>query len=231
VGGLQVAEDGLRLEVRRWAPCADRAGDLRYRIADGSGAAVTRFRPNHERRMHLVLVARDLSAYQHVHPLMAADGTWWAPVMVPAAGPYRAFAAFWPAGRDRPVTLGVDLAVPGRYLPRPLPPEQPTVVVDGYAATLDGCLRAGEVSRVGVRLRRDGQPVTDPQPHLGAYGHLVALRDGDLAYLHVRPAADPVPGPAVAFAVGVPSAGTYRLFFEFRHDDVVRTAGFTATAR
>ena len=29
--------------------------------------------------------------------------------------------------------------------------------------------------------------MTDLQPYLGAYGHLVALRDGDLAYLHVHP--------------------------------------------
>ena len=38
-----------------------------------------------------------------------------------------------------------------------------------------------------LTVTKDGQPVTDLQPYLGAYGHLVALRAGDLAYLHVHP--------------------------------------------
>lgn len=39
---------------------------------------------------------------------------------------------------------------------------------------------AGSGAKVGV-------PVTDLQEYLAAYGHLVALRQGDLAYLHVHP--------------------------------------------
>ena len=83
-------------------------------------------------------------------------------------------------------------------------------------------------------LRRDGRPVTDLQPYLEAYGHLVALRDGDLAYLHVHPLGSPgdgttAPGPAITFAAAVPSEGAYRLFLDFRHGDEVRTAEFTAT--
>jgi hypothetical protein len=78
-------------------------------------------------------------------------------------------------------------------------------------------------------------PVTDLQPYLGAYGHLVALREGDLAYLHVHPEGAPgdgatPAGPRVEFAAEVPSAGTYRLFLDFRHAGVVRTAEFTVAA-
>jgi hypothetical protein len=76
---------------------------------------------------------------------------------------------------------------------------------------------------VAVRVSRDGEPVTDLEPYLGAYGHLVALREGDLAYLHVHPEGGDA-GPEVPFAVEVPSAGGYRLFFDFRHEGVVRTA-------
>ncbi|NKX51639.1 hypothetical protein HER39_13910, partial [Arthrobacter deserti] len=38
-----------------------------------------------------------------------------------------------------------------------------------------------------VIVTRGGQPVKTLEPYLGAYGHLVALRAGDLAYLHVHP--------------------------------------------
>ncbi|GGJ27025.1 hypothetical protein GCM10010121_042800 [Streptomyces brasiliensis] len=70
------------------------------------------------------------------------------------------------------------------------------------------------------------------EPYLQAYGHLVALRSGDLAYLHVHPNGEPGdgtthPGPDVSFTATAPSAGTYRLFLGFRHDGRVRTAAFT----
>jgi hypothetical protein len=73
--------------------------------------------------------------------------------------------------------------------------------------------------------------VTDLQPYLGAYGHLVALREGDLAYLHVHPDGHPgdgttAPGPDVVFGAEVPSPGRYLLFLDFRHDGEVHTAPF-----
>jgi hypothetical protein len=78
----------------------------------------------------------------------------------------------------------------------------------------------------------DGQPVTDLQPYLAACGHLVALREGDLAYLHVHPEEAPgdgrtPAGPEIVFTAQVPSAGTYRLFLDFRHGGRVHTAAFT----
>ncbi|TDC84427.1 hypothetical protein E1193_05655 [Micromonospora sp. KC606] len=229
-GGLQVSQDGYTLALGPPALSAGRAGELAFRIVDATGAAVTRFRTTHERLMHLVLVGRDLTGYRHVHPELSPDGTWRVRVTPEAPGPLRAIADFWPADADRAVTLGVDVPVPGRYAPRPPAEPQETIVVDGYTVTLDGGLRPGESNQVLVWLGRDGKPVGDLQPHLGAYGHLVALRHGDLAYLHVHPAAASRPESVVAFGVTVPSAGTYRLFFEFRHRDVVHVAEFTVTA-
>ena len=57
-------------------------------------------------------------------------------------------------------------------------------------------------------VTQDGEPVTDLQPYLGAYGHLVALRDGDLGYLHVHPDGEPgagTPGPEIAFDTESPA--------------------------
>jgi hypothetical protein len=75
--------------------------------------------------------------------------------------------------------------------------------------------------------------VTSLQPYLGAFGHLVSLRDGDLAYLHTHPAAEAHDGdrggPTVAFATEFPTAGSYRLFLDFKADGKVHTAEFTVT--
>ena len=81
-------------------------------------------------------------------------------------------------------------------------------------------------------MHKDGEPVTDLQPYLAAYGHLVILRAGDLAYVHVHPNGEPgdgvtAPGPDVTFHTAVPGLGTYRLFLDFKHGDLVRTAAFT----
>jgi hypothetical protein len=110
-----------------------------------------------------------------------------------------------------------------------------TAEVDGYTVRLDGELLPGQESELTLSVSRDGEPVTDLQPYLAAYGHLVALRDGDLAYLHVHPAGEPgdgrtQPGPDITFYASVPSSGDYRLFLDFQHDGVVRTAEFTARA-
>ena len=97
---------------------------------------------------------------------------------------------------------------------------------------MTGDLVPGESSPLTLTVTRRGEPVTDLQPYLGAYGHLVALREGDLAYLHVHPEEPdgPAAGPEIPFLAEVPSVGRYRLFLDFRHDGVVRTAAFTLEA-
>ena len=108
-------------------------------------------------------------------------------------------------------------------------------MVDGYQVTLAGDLVPGQASELTLTVSKDGVPVTDLQPYLAAYGHLVALRAGDLAYLHVHPAGEPgdgvtPAGPGITFYATAPSAGDYRLFLDFQHAGVVRTAEFTVHA-
>jgi hypothetical protein len=195
-----------------------------------NGHPVTRFDVEHEKRMHLIVVRRDTAGFQHIHPTMDRDGTWSVPVTLDAPGSYRAFADFTPTGGEG-TTLGVDLAVPGDFRPRTYQPSK-VATADGYQVTLDGDLVAGKMSEVTLTVSKDGRPVTDLQPYLGAYGHLVALRGGDLAYLHVHPDGEPgdgktAPGPSITFFAEVPSAGTYRLFLDFQHRGAVHTAEFT----
>jgi hypothetical protein len=69
--------------------------------------------------------------------------------------------------------------------------------------------------------------VRDIEPYLGARGHLVALREGDLAYLHVHPESKATQGSDIRFGVEYPSRGRYRLFVQFKLDGKVHTAAFT----
>ena len=80
-----------------------------------------------------------------------------------------------------------------------------------------------------MTITRDGQPITGLEPYLGAFGHMVALRDGDLAYLHVHPHGDApeagaTSGPEIIFEATAPTEGRYLLYLDFQVDGQVHTA-------
>ena len=233
-GGLQVAQDGYRLVLDHpLTPPADDAA-LTFRIIGPDDQPLRSYTTTHDKDLHLILARRDLGGYAHLHPKLGADGTWSVLTTLPA-GSWRVFADFDPAGAVGPLTLGADLLVSGTLDPQPLPAPSTTTQVDGYTVALQGSLSPGADSQLTLSVSRDGRPVTDLQPYLAAYGHLVALRQGDLAYLHVHPDGQPgdgrtKAGPGIVFHTTAPSAGSYRLFLDFKHGDVVRTAAFTMTA-
>ncbi len=229
-GGLMVSQNGytFRLLDRQAEPGRDVG--ISFTIDGPTGKPVTEYEVEHEKRLHLIAVRRDFTGFQHVHPELGPDGVWSTRLDL-TAGQWRLFADFKAADAEA-LTLGADLAVDGDYHPEAPAGESRTAQVDGYTVTLEGDLTAGKDSKLTLEVSRDGKAVTDLQPYLGAYGHLVALRSGDLAYLHVHPDGTPddgktKPGPEVVFYAAVPSAGTYHLFLDFRHDGIVRTAAFT----
>jgi hypothetical protein len=230
-GGLAVASQGHVLRPRTTRFIAGETTTFRFTIFTDDGKPVTDFARDHDRRMSLVVVRRDMSGYQHLFPVMAPDGTWSVPLRLDRPGAYRAFAEFRPGSATAPVTLGVDLDVPGLVEPRPIPKISSTAEVDGYSVIGTGDLIAGSVSQLWMHVIRDDVPVPDLDNYLGNAGRLVVLREGDLAYLHVRPIAGPRRDTTIGFEVEAPSAGYYRMFMEFQHHGQVRTAEFTVLAR
>jgi hypothetical protein len=222
VRGLAVAEDGLRVVVEDPELRRGRDETLRYRIVDEHGETVRDFDVEHERRMHLILSRRDLTGFQHLHPEQIEDGSWRTKVRLDDAGSYRLFADFSHGGEAQ--TLASDLRVDGAADLQPLPEPEPTAVSDGgYDVRLDaGAARPGHEADLRFTITRDGVPVRT-EPYLGAGGHLVALREGDLAFLHVHPTAD----DSVRFAATFPTTGRYRLFLQFKHESRVQTVAFT----
>lgn len=230
-GGLSITQDGYTLELAE-AITAPGAIDFRFRILGPDGKPVTEYAPIHDRELHLIVARRELTGFWHVHPVLGADGTWAVRLDLPAAGAYRVFTDIAPRALGKTITLGADLAVAGAYKPLRTPAPTRTAIVDDYEVTLEGELVPNAGRLLTLTVRKDGAPVTDLQPYLAAYGHLVILRAGDLAYVHVHPNGEPgdgvtAPGPEVAFHTVVPGPGTYRVFLDFKHGEVVRTAAFT----
>jgi len=230
-GGLSVTEAGYSLTPRTTTFSPGTPGEFAFTVTDPDGRLVTGFDTAHDERLDLIVVRRDAACFQRLHPELGADGVWRTLLTLPTGGVYRAFAAFTPT-RGEPLTLGTDLFAPGHFVPTEQAPSR-LAEVDGYQVTIDGTLISGTPTRLVASVSRGGVPITDLQPYLGAFGHLVALREHDLGYLHVHPDAVTPPGPSdragprIAFTAEVPTPGTYRLFFGFRHAGAVRTVAFT----
>ncbi len=227
VRGLAVAENGLRLVIDTSSFARGRTDELRFRIVGGEGRTVRDFDVEHTKRMHLIVVRRDLTGFQHLHPTESADGEWRVPLRLGAAGSYRVFADFSHGGQQ--VTLASDLDVDGAYDHQPLPAATTSAFAGGgYTVRLDPPRAvAGHEASLRFTVVRDGRPVKVEQ-YLGADGHLVALRQGDLAFLHVHPvergnAAE----RTISFNADLPTAGRYRLFLQFKVDGRVHTAAYT----
>ncbi len=223
-GGLTVAAEGLQLEASETRVESGETHKWTYQIHTEDGNVVTAFEETHDQLAHLILVRRDLTRFQHLHPTLANDGTWSAEFVLPDPGVYRAFVDVLVDGQ--PTTLGVDVlsSGPAQYEDRPQTTRE--AVVEGYTVELTPeQIPAGETVSIEFEVRGDdGGARLDP--YLGALGHLVALRDGDLGYLHVHPEeTDPEDG-VVRFAVRFPTSGRYRLFLQTKPDGELITTSF-----
>jgi hypothetical protein len=217
--GLTARADGFTLALADRTLPAGRAR-LDFRVLTSSGRPLLDYTREHEKDLHLIVVRRDLTGFQHVHPrLDRATGTWSVDVRL-TPGTWRVVADLVPEGWEA-ITLADDLAVGGRFAPAELPDDDRTAELQTDEGTAPGAATV-----LTTRVELDGEPVTDLEPYLGAFGHLVAIRAGDLGYVHVHPE-EGEPGPEVDFATAFPEPATYRLFLDFQHRGTVRTAAFT----
>lgn len=202
--GVAVEQDGYRLVQEREALVAGRAEPYVFRILGPGGSPLRDYAVEHERLLHLIVVGRSPSThFLHVHPTQRADGAWTVPLTLPTNGSYRVFADFTTGGERR--TLGVDLT--GH--------EGPNLVAEPISRY--DVARHGHGDRLEFVPTLAGNPVK-LQRYLGAAGHLVVLREGDLAYIHAHADED-----ELAFDAPFPSPGRYRLYLQFKAGGKVET--------
>ena len=232
VEGLKAAENGVRLVLDR---SSFDLGEQRlsFRILGKGGKPVTEFEVEQARELHLIVVRRDLTEFQHLHPALAPNGTWSVDTAFAKPGTYRVLADFVPHGGEQTV-LGTDVEVGGgEFAPVPLPEPVTAVRAGDYDVDVDtGRLEAEGKGELRLEVSRNGSPVTDLEQYLGALGHAVILREGDLGYLHAHPLTKTTAdsGGALEFHVTLPTAGRYAAFVQFRHENRVHLASFTVVS-
>ena len=181
-----------------------------------SGKLLTRFDVVHEKLLHLIIAAQDLSWFNHIHPTLAPDGTWTVQFALPRPGTYRLFADYTRAG-GRHEVLASDITTSERqasamptaalvpdvldahgFVSRSVEatPESHPEVVGGEAYTvrfmpMPAYIIAGQpVMLHATVLDAQAHPVTDLEPYLGALGHAVVVSEDRTRYLHVHPMGD-----------------------------------------
>lgn len=203
---------------------------LTPRRADGS--VLRDLATVHTKKLHLIVVSQDLSYFDHVHPAPQPDGTLVLDYTFPHSGPYLLYADLTPTGDSNQV-FRLPVTVAGS------PPAQTVLYPDPAAAKTFGDYRVEmravpdppetrDETMLTFAISRDGVPVTDLEPFLGAGGHCVALSADTQCYLHSHPLemGGAHFGPEITFHVRFPRRGRYKLWAQFRHEGKPLTADF-----
>lgn len=230
---------------------AGTAAPYSFSIIDAAGKTVTDFKPVHEKLLHLIVVRTDLLEFQHIHPTLdektgifsLADFT------LPTDGTYRIFADFMEAGKEQ-VTIYETITAgdPSAHAPTETIAAKTESSAGDYLVRLkpEGDLKSNAMTTLVFTITKNGLPVTDLEPYLGAYAHAVIIRNGTLEYIHTHPQTDKhahatnpfaqtaqTHGPSeaqtgtVSLMTTFPFGGDYKLFFQIQHAGVVRTFDFT----
>jgi hypothetical protein len=214
----------------------------------GSSQVLTDLPIVHERPMHLIAVSKDLSQFQHIHPEVDANGTYTVTATFPRAGTEILFDEFAPNGQmvlDRRELPVGKTSETGASLSPDLSPK----TEDGLTASLlaPEAIEAGEDERFTLQVTRDGQPVTDLEPYLGAAAHVAIISSDTRDFAHTHGEASEADkghegmesmgsssstfGPEVSFHHTFPHAGLYKLWIQFGYQGSVITVPYVVEVR
>lgn len=177
-----------------------------------SGEAVNDFEVEMTKLMHLIVVKKDLSWFNHIHPELKGNGTFTVTTTLPSAGTYKLYADYTPKGRAQEVPQhdfaagSSTAAVAPQLVPDKMQGAWMTKKVIAHpegepnasgGATYEIALMpmpmpiiAGQDTMLHFQIRdAKGKPVKDLQPYLGAMGHAVILSRDTQSYLHSHPMA------------------------------------------
>jgi hypothetical protein len=211
---------------------AGKAGQVRLRIDTFRGTAQTEFVTEQARNLHLYVVRDDLAVFRHLHPTMAADGTWTAPVTLPAPGKYRVIAEFVAlddGGGGDHLVLGSTGTVGGSDEGGVDPATDPFLEVEVTQAPT-----VGPDGRLRLMVRdAHGRPVS-LGTYLGTSGHVTGFHEQSGAVIHLHPMAEPEvteDGTELTFHSEVQRPGAYQLFVQVRVEGYLHTVPVNLTVR
>ena len=220
----------MKFEPRPMQLVAGQPATLTYTPQETSNeAAPVPLAVVHEKKIHLIIVRKDLSVFYHEHPEFTADGNYKVPFTFAQGGEYVLFQDYTPAGSGHQLGRQVVAVQGPKYAPVKFKADDMSWEQDGYAATLsfDKPLTTGQLLGMKINISKGGRPVTDLANYLGALGHVVVISEDTERYLHVHPNDQADKGPVIGFNTNFEKPGLYRVFLQFNHAGTIHTGNFT----
>ncbi|WP_462410604.1 hypothetical protein [Neobacillus sp. Marseille-QA0830] len=201
-------------------------------IKDKQNQPIKEFETVSTKKMHLVVVSKDLSYFDHIHPTFKGNGQFEITTTFPAAGDYKLIAEMTPVGAKDYSIEDDWLTVQGTPA-NPVPIEPDTTkskVIDGTKVTLsfDEKLEAGKNIDMNFTLddAATNKPIKDLQSYLGTVGHAVAIDKDVKQFMHIHPLYPKAKGPKVVFMTYFPTKGIYKVWGQFNVKGHILTVPF-----
>ncbi len=216
-------------------PVGGEKANLIMNVTNEDGKPVKEFELEHEKLMHLIVVSKDLSFFDHIHPEYKGDGEFIISPNFPTGGEYKLFADYVPKGASK-IVKSTEVSVGGQKVqPTKLVADKElTKVVDGKEVTLefDHLMTNMELTmNFTIKDAKTKKPITNLQPYLGAIGHVVAISGDTETYLHVHPINENSTGPDAKFMTTFPKKGLYKIWGQFQHNGKVFIVPFTVNVK
>lgn len=209
-----------------------------------TGALIKDFAEVHDKLFHLFIVSRDMAQWAHVHPELEKDGSFTIEHTIPTAGHWALFSDFMPVGGGpqmivTPFTTAAFDGDLSASIPELTPDRSLTKTADGVIVSVDATpakLIAGEETDIPIHFtdEKTGEPVTNLQRYLGAFGHAMMLSQDMTEHVHAHPeemlegtAVTTGGGPDLTFHALFPKPGVYRIWLQFQRNDRLSTLPFT----
>ena len=221
-------------------PEAAKSTELLLSITDQKlGNPVKEFELVHDKLMHLIIVAEDLSYFAHIHPTIRHDNnddtTFAISHTFPESAKYKLWVDFKPKGGNqtlaafkfnvigKPTHRHEELVHDGKYTKKSL---------DGqYRIALKAADKIVQQSDVDIAFSISdvsGRPITNLEPLMAAGGHSVIISSDLKEFLHVHPTEEIGMnwrgGPDITFKTNFPRPGLYKAWGQFQHQGRVITA-------
>jgi hypothetical protein len=198
----------------------------------------------HDKKLHLIVVSKDLSYFDHIHPEYQASGSYDITVLPKGqkystgafanetrfdnGGEYVLFADYLPSGATHQLER-IELNVAGTpYAPKKFTESRTTSNVDGYEVSLvpeGGKFLSKGTMHISAIVKKNGKEVSAEQfeNYLAAKAHVVMISEDTQNYLHVHPE---VLDGRLDLHTEFGKTGIFRGWLQFQTEGKVHTADF-----
>lgn len=184
-------------------------GKLTIQLKDKNGQA-PKLNMSHEKIMHLIIMSSDLEDYYHLHPVDKGKGIFEQKMDLPK-GKYKVFVDIDPEGLEyvvKPIHLHVG--------PQNGDTQNNTLIVDtNFTKTIQG--QTVELITDTIKVNKEvvltfDVKNADPEPYLGALGHVVITDEMGEKFIHVHPTSE----DKTVFMTIFNERGKYKIWAEFK---------------